>query len=278
MIRMKSWLGLCIIMILLFTSCTASKKAIREPLKAEGSEFLIKKLKENELQFSTISAKFTASFTRDRKKTNLSGQIRICRDSAIWISITPMLGIEMARFLLTPDSIKYLNRINASYLAKEFKYINQLLNKTLDFDMAQAFITGNDFSLYETNTFKASVDNHEYKLSTSNRLKLKRYVRRSEEEISIPLQSIWLEPATFKITRVMLKEAERDSRKFVAEYSAFEVTNGQRMPLFLDYKVETDKEKIRINIEYSKLTLDQEQSYPFNIPDNYSAIEKIEFK
>jgi N-acetyl-beta-hexosaminidase len=275
---MKYWSVVILLSASLFMGCTASKKAIREPLKEEGAEYLINKLKQNELKFSTISAKFTANFTRNKKTTQLSGQIRIHKDSVIWISITPMLGIEMARFLLTPDSIKYLNRINTSYLVKEFKFINQMLNKTLDFDMAQAFITGNDFSLYETNTFKAAIENREYKLSTSNRLKLKRFVRRSEEEISIPLQSIWLEPESFKITRVMLKEAERDSRKFVAEYNSFEQVDGQRIPVQMEYKIETDEEKIQMKIEFSKVLIDQDISFPFSVPENYSGIEKIEFK
>lgn len=278
MIRLSYLLGGILPLILLSAGCTTSRKAIREPLKEQGADYLINKLKDNELKFNTLSAKFTAVYARDRKKTNLSGQLRIKRDSMIWISVTPMLGIEMARFLLTPDSIKYLNRINATYLAKDFKFINQLFNKTLDFDMAQAFLTGNDFSLYETNTFRAGIENHEYRLSTSNRRKLKRYVRRSDDEISIPLQSIWLDPVSFKIMRVVLKEAERDSRKFTAEYAGFEMSGEQQIPALLDYKIETDKEKIRIRIEFSKLALDQELSFPFSVPDDYTAIESIEVK
>jgi len=271
-------LSLYLILVLLVSSCSSTKKAIREPLKEEGADYLINKLKNNEIKFNTLSAKFSATYFRDRKKTNISGQLRIKRDSVIWISITPMLGIEMARFMLTPDSIKYLNRINSTYMLKDFKYINQLLNKTLDFDMAQAFLTGNDFSLYENNTFRATIDSREYKLSTSNRRKLKRFVRRSDEQISIPLQSIWLDPEQFKITKVLLKEAERDSRKFSAEYSGFEETSGQRMPLSLDYRIETDKEKVRIKIEYSKIQLDNDISYPFSVPESYSEIEKFTIK
>jgi hypothetical protein len=267
-----------ILLAFLLASCSASKKAIREPLKEQGADYLINKLKSSELKFNTLSAKFTATYYRDRKKTNLSGQLRIKRDSIIWISITPMLGIEMARFMLTPDSIKYLNRINSTFLLKDFKYINQLLNKTLDFDMAQAFLTGNDFSLYENNSFKASVENRNYKLSTSNRRKLKRFVRRSEEEISIPLQSIWLDPDQFKITRVLLKEAERDSRRFSAEYSGFELVNDQQIPLSMDYRIETDKEKVRIKIEFSKVQLDTDPSFPFTIPESYSGIESFTIK
>ncbi|MBK7215283.1 MAG: DUF4292 domain-containing protein [Bacteroidales bacterium] len=269
---------LILLAVLFLTGCTGSRKAIREPLREEGEEFLMNKLKENELKFSSFSAKYSAVFINNKKKTNISGQIRIVKDSAIWITITPMLGIEMARFMLTPDSIKYLNRINSTYLLKDFKYINQMLNKTLDFDMAQAFLTGNDFTLYENNSFKASVDKGEYKLSTSNRRKLKRFVRRSEDEISIPLQSIWLDPDRFKINRVLLKEAERDSRKFVAEYTEFIELDGQNIPTKPDFRIETDKDKIRIRIEYSKVQLNEELSLPFFVPESYMPIEGIEFK
>ena len=265
-------------LLLLISGCASNKKAIREPLKEQGAEYLINKLKSNELKFNTLSAKFSATYYRDRKKTNISGQLRIKRDSIIWISLTPMLGIEMARFMLTPDSIKYLNRINTIFLLKDFKYINQMLNKTLDFDMAQAFLTGNDFSLYENNSFRASIDNHLYKLSTSNRRKLKRFVRRSEEEISIPLQSIWLDPEQFKITRVILMEAERGSRKFSADYSGFELLNKQQIPHSLDYRIETDKDKVRIKIDFSKIQLNNDISFPFTIPDSYTKVDKFTIK
>ena len=257
-------------------SCTGSRKAVREPLKEEGAEFLMGKLKEHEVKFSQFSAKFNVTYTADKKKTTVSGLLRIEYDSIIWISITPALGIEAVRFMLTPDSIKYINRLNNSYLQQNFTYINQLINKTLDYDMAQAFLLGNDFSLYESNTFKASVENQQYKLSTTDRRKLRRYVRRSEDDISIPIQSIWLDPQNFKISKVMLKEAERDNRKFLATYTEFEDSDGKIIPLEVDFRVETADNKIRIRISYSKIQFDKEQTYPFKIPDNYMEIKDLQ--
>lgn len=221
---MNKWAGkylwLCAVFFaaLSITSCTGSRKAVREPIKEQGAEYLVKKLKENELKFHQFSAKFSATYTVDQKKTNVSGNLRIAYDSIIWIAITPALGIEAVRFMLTPDSIKYLNRLNNTFLVQNFSYVNQLLNKTLDYDMAQSFLMGNDFSLYESNTFRASVENQQYKLITENRRKIRRNVRRSDDDISIPLQTIWLDPETFKISKVLLKEAERDNRKFIATY------------------------------------------------------------
>jgi hypothetical protein len=271
-------LGLTLIVVTGFLSCTGSRKAVREPIKEQGPEFLTNKLKEHELKFDQFSAKFNVTYQVDRKKTTVSGNLRIEQDSIIWISITPALGIEAVRLMLTPDSIKFINRLSNTYFVHDFGYINQLLNKTLDYDMAQAFLIGNDFSLYESNTFKASVENQQYKLNTVNRRKLRIFVRRSEEEISIPIQSIWLDPESFKVSKVLLKEAERDSRKFQANYAEFEKVMEELIPTILEFKVETDDKKININIRYFKIQLNQEQTYPFRIPENYTEEKKIQPK
>jgi hypothetical protein len=262
--------------VLILSACTGSRKAVREPIREQGPEYLVNKLKDHELKFNQFSAKFNAVYTVDKKKTSVSGNLRIEHDSIIWISITPALGLEAVRFMLTPDSIKYINRLNNTYLLQNFSYINQLLNKTLDYDMAQAFLTGNDFSLYDSNTFRASVDNQLYKLSTTDRRKLRRYVRRSEDDISIPIQSIWLDPESFKISKVLLKEAERDSRKFQATYSEFVTAEEKLIPSELDFRVETVNKKVGIKISYSKIQIDKEQTYPFRVPENYTEIKDLQ--
>jgi hypothetical protein len=259
-----------------FLACSGSRKAVRAPLKEQGAEYLMSKLKEHELNFQQLSAKFNVTYEVDQKKTTVSGNLRIQYDSIIWISITPALGIEAVRFMLTPDSIKYINRLSNTFFQSNFAYVNQLLNKTLDYDMAQAFLIGNDFSLYDSNSFRASIDNQQYKLNTENRRKLRRYVRRSEDDISIPIQSIWLDPVTFKISKVLLKEAERDSRKFLATYSEFVNVNGKLIPSKLDFDVETVEKKIAIKISYSKIQIDKDQTYPFRIPESYSEIKDLQ--
>lgn len=256
-------------------SCTGSRKAIREPLKEQGSDFLIGKLKEQELKFIQFSAKFSATYEADQKKTTVSGNLRIAHDSIIWISISPALGLEAIRLMLTPDSILYINRLNKTYLVQGFSFINQMLNKTLDYDMAQSFLLGNDFSLYESNTFKATVENQQYKLNTSNRRKIRRFVRHSDDDISIPLQSIWLDPVSFKISKVLLKEAERDNRKFQALYDQFENIDGKLIPANLDFNIETVDKKVRIQISFTKIQIDQETTYPFRIPESYTEIQEL---
>ncbi len=262
-----------ILLIFFLASCSTVRRTIREPLKEQGPEYLFSNLKSNELKYTKFSARFTTSFTQQKNETSFSGQIRIQKDSLIWISISPVLGIEMARLLITNDSIKYMNRIDNYYFVSDFNYINSLINSTLDFDMLQAFLTGNDFSFYENSSFKAGIDNQEYSLLTTNRRKLKKYVR-NNQLINIPIQHIWLSPETFKISRVLVRETQQGGRKLEGKYEYMN-TGNQLVPEKLSFDLETSENKNQIDVRYSKVTLNDSIAFPFRIPSKYRKSDKF---
>ncbi len=259
--------------IIITTSCSTSRRAIKGPLKEEGTEYLFSNLKANELNYNYLSAKFSANINLNKNDNQITGQIRIKRDSIIWVSISPLMGIEMARIMITNDSIKYVNRIDGNYFIGSFSHINKLINSTLDFDMLQSFLTGNDFSRYENTSFKGGIDNMLYTLQTSNRRKLKKYIR-TNEEVQIPIQHIWLDPETFKIVKIMIREASPNGRKAEATYK-HEKISDQLVPVNINFEVETSDNKSKIDIQYSKIILDQELQFPFKIPEKYNRIEKL---
>ena len=76
----------------------------------------------------------------------------------------------------------------------------------------------------------------------------------------------------------MLKEAERDSRKFQANYAEFEKVMEELIPTILEFRVETDEKKISIKIKYSKIQLNQDQTYPFRIPESYTETKELQPK
>ena len=261
-----------LLIVILLSNCKTTRSLYKGPIKEEGPEYLFNKLKENEIKFEWFSAKFAADYIIDKKKTSFNGQIRIKKDSLIWISVSPALGIEMVRLLITADSIKYLNRIDKSFFISDFNYINSFINNVVDFDILQAFLIGNDFSFYENTKFKASIDNMEYKLSTANRNKLKKYVKENELVNQIPIENIWLNPETFKITKVMIKEIYQEGRKFESSYSDFQRIDNQLFPTLIIFDISSDND-ININIEYSKVKINQVLDFPFGIPGTYSKIQ-----
>lgn len=272
-INLLIWYGIPqIFFLFLLLSCSSSKTIIRAPIKEEGADYLFNQLKNNEIRYSWFSAKFAAEYIIDKKKTNFNGQIRIRKDSLIWITVSPALGIEMIRLLFTNDSVKYLNRIESQFFTGDFHYVNQVINNALDFDMLQAFFTGNDFSFYEDGKFKASIDDREYRLSTAQRQKLKKMIKEQEGDLVIPFQDIWLDPQNFKITRVLIREVLEGSRKFEALYSDFVEVNNQQFPTQLDFYIRTEEKSLVLTIKYSRITIDEPTNFPFTIPAKYIRI------
>lgn len=256
---------------LFWTSCSGSKKAIKTPLKEQGSEYLISQMKENQNHFETFKGKALASITSNGKTNDLKINIRIRKDSVIWVSISAGVGLEAARVMLTRDSVLFLNRIDKTFFAGNYQFINRMINAKVDFDIVQALLTGNDFKWYDYQELKASIDNQSYQLESAHRRKLKKYSKLNEE-INVVYQSIWLNPITFKIERIKIKEINNNNKKIDAFYSNFKTINDQVLPMQYDITISA-KEDAKIDASLLKVDLNTNLSFPFNIPSKYEEIK-----
>jgi hypothetical protein len=262
-----------LVVVSFFTvSCKTSRKTITSPLKEYGADYLFTKLKENELKFDWFSAKFSLDLIIDKKKTSVTGQVRMKKDSAIWVTLSPALGIEMARLLITTDSIKFINRINKSFFTGDYTKVNTYLDANIDYDVLQTLLLGNDLTFYEEGKFRASYDSKEYHLVTAGRQKLRKYVKTREDEERIYIQNIFLDPVTFKITQMKIKELKKENKKLDATYSGFQPIGIQLFPHHIVYDLLNDK-PIQIDLNYTRIEIDKPQEFPFKIADKYVRIQ-----
>lgn len=261
-----------ILLGLAFGSCTSSRKTIKSPLKEYGADFLFQKLKENELKFEWFSAKFNLDLIIDKKKNSVTGQIRMKKDSCIWITLSPALGIEMARVLITTDSVKFINRINKTFFTGDYNQVNTLLDANIDYDVLQTLLLGNDLTFYEEGKFRADYDSKEYHLVTAGRQKLRKYVKTRADEERIYIQNIFLDPETFKITQMKIKEIKKENKKLDATYSDFQKVPEQLFPFHILFDLLADK-PIQVDLRYTKIELDQPLEFPFKIADKYARIQ-----
>ena len=263
---------LLILVLLSVASCSPTRSVMKAPIKEEGPDYLFSRLKEKELKFDWFSAKFSAEYENNGQENSFNGQIRIRKDSLIWISLIPMLGIEAARIMISQDSVKMINRLNDTYFIGDYEYLNRFLNTNIDFDLLQAFLLGNDLQFYENGKFRASVDRGEYKLSTGERQKLKKFVRHSQENMKIFIQNIWLDPVNFKITRADVKEIRRDNIKLESTYGNFEALDGQLFPRQMNYIIWADN-TIKVKADFSRMVLNIPLQFPFRIPASYLPVK-----
>lgn len=271
-VRRTLYLIVLLLFVLANDSCKVSRKTIREPIKEYGADYLFTKLKENELKFDWFSAKFNLDLVIDKKKSSFTGLIRMKKDSTIWITFSPALGIEMARLVITNDSVKFINRINKTYYTGDFKNVQTLLDANVDFDIFQSILLGNDLTFYENGKFRASFDNNEYHLVTAGRQKLKKYVKNVEDAERIYIQNIFLDPQSFKITQMKTKEVKKENKKLDAFYSNFILVGQQLFPHHITYDLLADK-PVQVELEYSRIEIDTPQEFPFKISSNYTRMQ-----
>ena len=100
-----------------------TNRVIVKPIKEKSPSFLTKRIEKNLFEYETLSFKSEVTVQMKDEKRSFKTNIRIKRDSAIWMSISPALGIEVARAIFTTDSIKLVDKWNDQYYLGDYDYI-----------------------------------------------------------------------------------------------------------------------------------------------------------
>ena len=285
-IRTSSFYIVSLCMLLLVVSACKTKKHAQQTdttqiadslqgkcrLLFKTAKALTKHIKENELDYNWIYAKADVETNIDGDEHSLDIRVRGRKDSALWISITAVGLIDVAKLLITRDSVKMVIYVKKQYFKGDFNYINQILNADLDFDLIQAALFGNsaDFDDDEAK-LKPIIDreNCHYLLSTERKRKLRR-INRRQDSLKRSLQTMTLNPETFKI---LINEFEEvaTGRKFRAVYDKFSLVDSVFAPRSVNIDIKAEK-KVSVKINYVRIEINHPQKFTLNIPKNYEPI------
>ncbi|MBR9833557.1 DUF4292 domain-containing protein [Acidiluteibacter ferrifornacis] len=267
---MSKRVGYLIISILILLVACKTEKISRKPLEGKNKDFLLEKLEKNEVDFKTFSGRSAITVQNEEKKNSFKSTIRIQKDSAIWVSITPLFGIELARILLTKDSLKVINRINAEYFIGDYEYFYKKYDIALEFETVQALLIGNKVDFERDEKLKFSIDKEKYYLGNIKRRKVVKAEKKPKKIDDNELVSLWLNPTTFKIEEMLISDLTA-SRFVRALFMQHQEIDGKLFPTQLTYYL-NESVNDRVDIEYSKITLDQPISFSFNIPSKYEQV------
>jgi hypothetical protein len=260
------------LVLISFSSCKQQRKITLNNGKCildfKNARTLTANLKSSQFRFDRLNAKLSADATIDSSSNSFTISLRMKKDSVIWMSLSK-LGIEGARALITKDSVRFINRLSSKYFKGDFTYISKLLNADLDFEILQSLLVGNSVEFYdEDEKLKPGVDNCQYTLGTIRKHKLRKVGK--GKELKEPVQSISMIPETFKIARILFYEFNPE-RSFDARFAGYENVSEQLFPMEMNYIIKAQK-NVSIYMKYTKVVLEEDQSFPFKIPDNYEQI------
>ena len=119
-----------LILVLVTTSCASRKKNVA-PTPATSYEWLTAKV--------DLDAESNGSSLND-----LSGQLRIRRDSIVWLSVTAALGVEVGRIKVSNDSVWMINRLEKTFLAESLDSLSAQVGMPLSLPWIQTLLLDNN--------------------------------------------------------------------------------------------------------------------------------------
>lgn len=206
------------------------------------------------IDFNSFSGKVDVEYEEpDGKKLNVNAQIRMQKDSMIWISLTAIFGIEGVRACITPDSVKVLDKQNKTYLVRSIAYLQEITALPLNLRSLQDLLIGNPVFVDSSfNTY--SKGNGTISLQGDNA-----WFR----------QLLTIGESDKLISSCKLDDLDANRRR--TSYLAYADYENKLGPWFARRRTVqvAEKKNLSIRLNYKQYAFNETLSFPFAVPKNY---------
>jgi Domain of unknown function (DUF4292) len=215
----------------------------------------IQKLKSNYINFKTFSAKIKVDYDDSKgKKQDVTANVRIIKDSAIWVSLTAtFLNIEAFRVLINKDSVILLNKLDKEVQFRSLDFLQEVTQIPFDYYTLQDLLIGNPVFM-DSNIVAYKKTDREILIST-----LGKYFK----------HLLTLQPDNYLIQHSKLDDVDiTRNRTADITYTDYEYKSGINFSTYREITV-SEKNKLDIKLNYKQYEFNKDLSVSFNIPKNY---------
>jgi hypothetical protein len=251
-----------LVFALIFSSCQ------RRHLNKIATNSIVKKkqkrrVKPQTADFKYLSTKSKIEYTDGLDNFTANASIRIRKDSVIWVSVSPALGVEVLRCLITKDSVFIMNKLQKEYYLFSYLDLKEKLNFDINYGLVESILFGNPpFSeLDSDSSYSLSDTTFSVLLQSRKNIDINNYVKNS----TLKLEKIDLEDRitgnTLNITYEDFKPLENILFAFINKIS-------------LKYRNNKGFQNIYIGIVHNKVeTGVKDLKFPFNIRNRFERKE-----
>lgn len=209
-------------------------------------------------KFNTMAGRVKVDYEDEKKSQSMTVSLRMEKDKKIWIKAS-LLGITLAKVLITPERVSYYETISNTYFDGDFRLISNWLGTEVDFQKTQAILLGQTIFPTDGRAYKSQVVNNKYKLEP-------------KRPIQNFIYSMLLNPDNFKVGSASVAQPSLN-RLLTVNYGPYQKIEGSYYPSEVFINSSEGDSKTKIEVSYRKIDLNVSVSFPFNIPDGYEQID-----
>lgn len=241
----------------LLVSCKAKKVEDGATALAMSSKEIIKNHCKNKFDKKTISARLKAVYRDQNNLQTITIKLRLEKDEVIWMSGT-ILGIPMAKILITPTNVQFYEKLNKTYFEGDFTLLSDFLGTDVNFEIIQNLLIGESILDLNEKKFTASVHGNTYLLTP----------KKQEDLFDI---LFWINPTNFKMKKQEVRQQE-DQKRLTIDYAEYQKIKEVVFPKTINIIAVEKETRTFIDLEYKSVEFDKRLSFPFKIPQGYQKI------
>jgi Domain of unknown function (DUF4292) len=214
------------------------------------------KIKQNHIHYNTFSAKVKVEYDAEGQNVpDVTAYIRVKKDSIIWINIEKFL-INVARLVITKDSIFVLNKLEKTITKRPFGYLQELAQIPFDFNTVENLLVGNPIYFSDTVTTFKKNENTTALLSIGNLFK----------------HLITINNDNYLIQHSKLDDVDI-TRNRTCDLSYGDYDQKDNMQFSKERTiVVSEKTKLQIDLKFKQYSFNETLNFPFSIPKSYKNL------
>lgn len=224
---------------------------------------------ETRSNFDNLSSKVIVSYTTEKESRSFSARVRIKKDSLVWVSIAPVMGIELFRLSVSRDTVKLLNRTNQTYFTRDYNEAKELLKLDIDFHSLQDILLGESLSIYNDDQYLSVPTPNGFQLRSDSAVV--QLAVESGDTASAFNHFTDINTQSWKVEKTELVNALNEEH-YLASYSNFEPFVTGFFPIIMNFNID-GREKISVNLKWTKLEEKPNLNFPFRIPAKYEPVQ-----
>ena len=245
---------LSIIAILLITAACSSKlKPTETANTAAKKNRVIKSHLASYADFKTLKARMGVDYEDDKQSLSVTMNLRMEKAKHIWIS-AGIFGITVAKVHITPDRVQFYEKRGKRYFDGDFSLISEFLGEDLNFSQLEKVLLGQAVE---------SLVNYDYEVKDNA------YNFMMEAGFS---KLFKIRPSDFKLAQQAVSKPSENSFLMI-DYPEYQKVGNIIIPQKINIEAKRAKRFSKVQLEFKRVELDEDLTFPFSIPDGYKKME-----
>jgi hypothetical protein len=248
----------CVLLVFITPSCKSKKGATKtetNTISYNTKAMLVSAINQNQNDFSYYSATGLLDYKDENLSQELGVQIVMEKDQYLYLNVTALLGITVARVFATPDSLVILDILHRKAIIADYGYVRKLTGAELHLQNLQNLIIGN--TLFPNNDQPLNID------SLAQTIQL-------IQSLSTGIQQKTVYTKALKVAESYISDSIKNQELAILYKDVY--TQGSNLfPSSMNINIRAEKKMVS-QLELKTFVFEKKKEIQFSVPKSYERI------